>query len=87
MPGLVGGRALMLTPHGEPGADESMLLLDYQRITAAVRQAAGPVMVLGESVEVDVSVRAKLERPRWLRCSCLRHRGRAVHRFGNTTTL
>ncbi|WP_234388779.1 hypothetical protein [Streptomyces sp. AS58] len=50
MPGQVGGRAVMLIPHREPGADESVLLPDYQRITAAVRQAAGPVMVLGESV-------------------------------------
>ncbi|WP_246041255.1 hypothetical protein [Streptomyces cadmiisoli] len=50
MPGQVGGRAVMLMPHREPGADESVLLPDYQRITAAVRQAAGPVMVLGESV-------------------------------------
>ncbi|WP_328834758.1 hypothetical protein [Streptomyces europaeiscabiei] len=63
MPGQVGGRAVMLIPHREPGADESMLPPDYQRILAAVRQAAGPVMAreVGEAVGVDVSVRAKLE--------------------------
>ncbi|MFD5518743.1 hypothetical protein [Streptomyces sp. NPDC127066] len=46
VPGQVGGRAVMLIPHREPGA--------------AVRQAAGPVMAR-EVVGVDVSVRAKLE--------------------------
>ncbi|MFD8008319.1 hypothetical protein [Streptomyces mirabilis] len=63
MLGQVGGRAVMLIPHREPGADESMLPLDYRRIIAAVRQAAGPVMAreVGEAVGVDVSVRAKLE--------------------------
>ncbi|WP_405676336.1 hypothetical protein OG239_41610 [Streptomyces sp. NBC_00868] len=63
IPGQVGGRAVMLIPHREPGADESMLPPDYQRILAAVRQAAGPVMArgVGEVVGVDVSVRAKLE--------------------------
>ncbi|MGY3676884.1 hypothetical protein [Streptomyces sp. TE33382] len=62
-PGQVGGRAVMLIPHREPGADEDMLPPDYQRILAAVRQAAGPVMAreVGEVVGVDVSVRAKLE--------------------------
>ncbi|OIJ93301.1 hypothetical protein BIV24_12090 [Streptomyces colonosanans] len=59
----MGGRAVMLIPHREPGADESMLPPDYQRILAAVRQAGGPVMAreVGEVVGVDVSVRAKLE--------------------------
>lgn len=63
MPGQVGGRAVMLIPHREPDADESMLPPDYRRIIAAVRQAAGPVMAreVGEVVGVDVSVRAKLE--------------------------
>ncbi|MFF1465729.1 hypothetical protein [Streptomyces sp. NPDC058330] len=63
IPGQVGGRAVMLIPHREPGADESMLPSDYQRIIAAVRQAAGPVMAreVGEVVGVDVSVKAKLE--------------------------
>ncbi|MFF5538051.1 hypothetical protein ACFY71_37290 [Streptomyces cinerochromogenes] len=42
---------------------ETMLPPDYQRILAAVRQAAGPVMArqAGEMVGVDVTVRAKLE--------------------------
>jgi len=41
----------------------TMLPPDYQRILAAVRQAAGPVMAwqVGEMLGVDVSVRAKLE--------------------------
>lgn len=40
-----------------------MLPPDYQRIFAAVRQAAGPVMArqVGEMLGVDVSVRAELE--------------------------
>ncbi|MFD3701142.1 hypothetical protein ACFWUZ_34320 [Streptomyces sp. NPDC058646] len=63
MAGQVGGRAVMLIPHREPGADESMLPPDYQRIVAAVRQAVGPVMAreVGEVVGVDVTVKAKLE--------------------------
>lgn len=63
VPGQVGGRAVMLIPHREPGSDEGMLPPDYQRIIAAVRQAAGPVMAreVGEVVGVDVSVRSKLE--------------------------
>ncbi|MFF4551376.1 hypothetical protein ACFY1J_45920 [Streptomyces sp. NPDC001406] len=44
MPGQVGGRSVMLIPHREPGLEETMLPPDYQRILAAVRQAAGPVM-------------------------------------------
>ncbi|MEU6895531.1 hypothetical protein ABZ934_27900 [Streptomyces sp. NPDC046557] len=63
MPGQVGGRAVMLIPHREPGAEEDSLPWDYQRIIAAVRQAAGPVMAreVDEVVGVDVSVKAKLE--------------------------
>ncbi|MEV5283296.1 hypothetical protein [Streptomyces sp. NPDC051994] len=63
MPGQVGGRAVMLMPHREPGMEEESLRWDYQRIIAAVRQAAGPVMAreVGEVVGVDVSVRFKLE--------------------------
>ncbi|MFF3488878.1 hypothetical protein ACFYXC_37265 [Streptomyces sp. NPDC002701] len=36
---------------------------DYQRMRAAVRQAAGPVMArqVGEMLGVDISVRGKLE--------------------------
>ncbi|MCX4399279.1 hypothetical protein OOK39_43355 [Streptomyces sp. NBC_00264] len=62
-PGQVGGRAVMLVPHREPGVEETMLPPDYQRILAAVRQAAGPVMArqVGDALGVDVSVRAKLE--------------------------
>ncbi len=63
IPGQVGGQAVMLIPHREPGADEGMLPSDYQRIIAAVRQAAGPVMAreVGEVVGVDVSVKSRLE--------------------------
>lgn len=62
-PGQVGGRAVMLIPHRTPDIEETMLPPDYQRIVAAVRQAAGPVMArqVGEMLGVDVSVRAKLE--------------------------
>lgn len=63
MPGQVAGRAVMLIPHREPEVEEDALPWDYQRIIAAVRQAAGPVMAreVGEVVGVDVSVKAKLE--------------------------
>ncbi|MFH9294477.1 hypothetical protein [Streptomyces sp. NPDC017520] len=56
----------MLIPHRGSGAGEGMLPPDYQRIIAAVRQAAGPVMAreVGEVVGVDVSVKARLEPPR-----------------------
>lgn len=61
--GQVGGQAIMLIPHRAPGVEEVTLPPDYQRILAAVRQAAGPVMArqVGEVLGVDVSVRAKLE--------------------------
>jgi hypothetical protein len=63
VPGQVGGRVVMLIPHREPGVAEESLPWDYQRIIAAVRQAAGPVRArkVGEVVGVDVSVRSKLE--------------------------
>ncbi|MER7719626.1 hypothetical protein ABTX99_22240 [Streptomyces flaveolus] len=63
VPGQVGGRAVMLIPHRESGVEEDSLPWDYQRILAAARQAAGPVMAreVGEAVGVDVSVKAKLE--------------------------
>ncbi|MFF3735561.1 hypothetical protein ACFYXM_36205 [Streptomyces sp. NPDC002476] len=63
VPGQVGGRAVMLVPHREPGVEETMLPPDYRRILAAVRQAAGPVMAreVGEMLGVDISVRSKLE--------------------------
>ncbi|MEU3529754.1 hypothetical protein AB0E62_38965 [Streptomyces sp. NPDC038707] len=62
-PGQVGGRAVMLIPHRAPDVEEAMLPPDYQRILAAVRQAAGPVMArqVGEMLGVDISVRGKLE--------------------------
>ncbi|MEU9153653.1 hypothetical protein AB0D59_24645 [Streptomyces sp. NPDC048417] len=62
-PGQVGGRAVMLIPHRTSGVEEAALPSDYQRILAAVRQGAGPVMArqVGEVLGVDVSVRAKLE--------------------------
>ncbi|MEU9000432.1 hypothetical protein [Streptomyces sp. NPDC048551] len=63
VPGQVGGRAVMLIPHREPGVEEASLPPDYQRIITAVRQAAGPVMAreVGEAVGVDISVKSKLE--------------------------
>ncbi|GAB7102029.1 hypothetical protein JCM4814A_03430 [Streptomyces phaeofaciens JCM 4814] len=63
VPGQVAGRAVLLIPHREPGVEEHSLPWDYQRIIAAVRQAAGPVMAreVCEAVGVDVGVRAKLE--------------------------
>ncbi|MET9661588.1 hypothetical protein [Streptomyces sp. NPDC006510] len=62
-PGHVGCRAVMLIPHRERGVEEDSLPWDHQRIIAAVRQAAGPVMAreVGEVVGVDISVKAKLE--------------------------
>jgi hypothetical protein len=62
-PGQVAGRAVMLIPHRTPDVEETMLPPDYQRIVAAVRQAAGPVMArqVGEMLGVGVSVRAHLE--------------------------
>ncbi|MDH2393302.1 hypothetical protein QCN29_31970 [Streptomyces sp. HNM0663] len=62
-PGHVGGRAVMLIPHREAGVEETMLPPDYQRILAAVRQAAGPVMArqVGEMLGVDISAKSKLE--------------------------
>ncbi|MGW2877072.1 hypothetical protein ACWDBP_12420 [Streptomyces sp. NPDC001233] len=62
-PGQVGGRAVMLIPHRTPDMEETMLRPDYQRILAAVRQAAGPVMArqVGEMLGVDITVRSELE--------------------------
>ncbi|MFF1648629.1 hypothetical protein [Streptomyces sp. NPDC058240] len=63
VPGQAGGRAVMLIPHRAPDVEESTRPSDYQRILAAVRKAAGPVMArqVGEMLGVDVSVRGKLE--------------------------
>lgn len=61
--GRVGGQAMMMIPHRAAGMEETVLSPDYQRILAAVRKAAGPVMgrQVGEMVGVDVSLRARLE--------------------------
>ncbi|MFI1169535.1 hypothetical protein ACH4UM_39810 [Streptomyces sp. NPDC020801] len=50
-------------PGGEVSVEEATPPSDYQRILAAVRQAAGAVMArrVGGMLGVDVSVRAKLE--------------------------
>ncbi|MGW0771082.1 hypothetical protein [Streptomyces sp. NPDC002676] len=52
-----------LIPHRTSDVEETALPSDYQRIVAAVRQAAGPVMArqVGEMLGVDVSTRSKLE--------------------------
>jgi hypothetical protein len=62
-PEQVGGRAVMLIPHRTPDVEETMFPPDYQRILAAVRQAAGPVMArqVGEMLGVGITVRAGLE--------------------------
>ena len=62
-PGQVGGQVVMLIPHRGAGVEEATPPPGHQRILAAVRQAAGPVMArqVGEVLGVDVSVRAKLE--------------------------
>jgi hypothetical protein len=62
-PGQVGGRTVMLIPHRRPDMEETLLPPDCQRIHAAVRQAAGPVMArhAGEMLGVDITMRAKLE--------------------------
>ncbi|PCG87389.1 hypothetical protein CIB93_04355 [Streptomyces sp. WZ.A104] len=59
----MGGRAVMLIPHREPGMEENTLPPEYQRILSAVRQAAGPVMAreVGDMLAVDVRVKSKLE--------------------------
>ncbi|MGW5446860.1 hypothetical protein [Streptomyces asiaticus] len=62
-PGQVGGRAVMLIPHRTSDVEETTLPPGYQRILAAVRLAAGPVMArqVGDALGIDVSVRGKLE--------------------------
>ncbi|MFJ3673373.1 hypothetical protein ACIPSE_43665 [Streptomyces sp. NPDC090106] len=63
VPAQVGGRAVMLIPHRASDVKENVLPPDCQRILAAVRQAAGPVMArqVGEMLGVDISIRSKLE--------------------------
>ena len=53
----------MLIPHRAPDVEGTMLPPDYQRILAAVRQAAGPIMVrqIGGMLGVDVSMPSELE--------------------------
>ncbi|MFJ1912665.1 hypothetical protein ACIOGX_12105 [Streptomyces sp. NPDC088147] len=43
MSAQVGGRAVLMVPHREPGAEETALPPEYQRILTVVRQAGGPV--------------------------------------------
>ncbi|MFE4369420.1 hypothetical protein ACFRMN_14520 [Streptomyces sp. NPDC056835] len=46
----VAGRAVRLVPDRAPGVDEAALPVDYQRIVAAVRQAAGPIATRSLSI-------------------------------------
>jgi hypothetical protein len=59
----VAGAAVLQVPYRAPGVAESALPPEYQRILAAVRKAAGPVMVrqVGEALGLDTGVRGKLE--------------------------
>ncbi|NMI54531.1 hypothetical protein FNV65_53085 [Streptomyces sp. S1A1-8] len=59
----VAGRAVRLVPDRAPGVNESALPVDYQRILAAVRRAAGPIATraIGEMLGLDTQVRGKLE--------------------------
>ncbi|MFE0044342.1 hypothetical protein [Streptomyces albireticuli] len=56
----------MLIPQSALGVEEGTLPPKYQRVLAAVRQAAGPIMArqVGEVLKVDVSVRGN-----WNRCA------------------
>ncbi|MFE7242977.1 hypothetical protein [Streptomyces sp. NPDC057580] len=60
------GQAVMLIPHRAPGVEGVTLPPDYQRILAAVRQAAGPVVArqVGEVLGVDSACG-----PSWNRCA------------------
>lgn len=62
-PRQVGGRTVTLIPHRTSCVEETTLPPDHQRILAAVRRAAGPVMArqVGDALGIDVSVRGKLE--------------------------
>ncbi|MFB7575197.1 hypothetical protein [Streptomyces sp. NPDC056165] len=59
----VAGRAVRLVPDRAPGVEDGVLPAEYQRILAAVRQAAGPVATrqIGEVLGLDTGVRGKLE--------------------------
>ncbi|WP_436989830.1 hypothetical protein [Streptomyces sp. enrichment culture] len=47
VPAQVGGRAVMLIPHRTSDVEEHVLPPDYQRIFAAMRQAAGHLVQAG----------------------------------------
>ncbi|WP_241672348.1 hypothetical protein [Streptomyces sp. IB2014 016-6] len=59
----VAGWAVRLDPERGPGVVESALLAEYQRILAAVQQAAALVSTrqIGELLDLDTGVRGKLE--------------------------
>ena len=59
----VGSRSVLLIPARVGGVDAEVLPLDYQRILAIVREAAGPVKVkeVGGKLGLPVQVRGKLE--------------------------
>ncbi|MFE4416021.1 hypothetical protein [Streptomyces sp. NPDC056821] len=59
----VAGRAVRLVPDRAPGVEDGVLPAEYQRILAAVRQAAGPVATrqIGGVLGLDTGVRGKLE--------------------------
>ncbi|WP_228472614.1 hypothetical protein [Streptomyces cyaneochromogenes] len=59
----VAGWAVLLIPHRSDAADEGALPGDYRKILAIVRETDGPVQVraVGERLDLDASVRGKLE--------------------------
>ncbi|MER6382380.1 hypothetical protein [Streptomyces sp. NPDC001250] len=59
----IASRTVRLVPDRAPGVAESALPAEYQRILAAVRQAAAPVAVrqIGEVLGLDTEVRGKPE--------------------------
>ncbi|MET8628558.1 hypothetical protein ABZW30_33270 [Kitasatospora sp. NPDC004669] len=66
-PGQVGGRAVTLIPHRTSGVEASTLPPDYQRILAAVRQAAPDRSWPGRSVTRWEST--SVCGPSWNRCA------------------
>ncbi|MHA6757026.1 hypothetical protein [Streptacidiphilus sp. PAMC 29251] len=59
----VAGAAVLQVPYRTAGVAESALPPEYQRIMAAMRKAAGPVMMrqVAETLGLDTAVRGKLE--------------------------
>ncbi len=59
----VAGAAVLQVPYRAPGVAESALPPEYQRIMAAMRKAAGPVMMrqVAEILGLDTGVRGRLE--------------------------